>query len=359
MALQDTSTVSGTIQKYFEKSWMDRPQEDFKTPLANSKFLESATIPMHSGQYAEFRKFDHFTVETDTDDSPKTYKENTEPSSPVTQSASLVQVSFEMLADYVEIGNIAAASDPIDLIKKAKDGFYLLVRRKMHQVTNGHFVKGVVRVLNASDAIPPATTYLPQGFRVLYCGGVTSFNDLTPDNVFTMAVLKRARSLLANANVPRFANGRYACFIDEAVKDQLLEDPEFKDAVKRHEDKYQKAHVNGEIADHEGMTFVLQDDGYRCHLPDASGALTTRANSGNVHVAHVIGRNAAGYVDFGDKNVRRTLKPTFKVQDTSYTGTGPSIGWRIAFQGCVIDRKRGLNIAGTTRFDETVEDIVE
>ena len=89
MALTSLTTYSGSIQQYFETSWMDQPQEDFKTILANSSLLQKATIPAHKGQYAEFRKFTHFSVEaaSASDATPKTYTENVEPSSPVSNSA--------------------------------------------------------------------------------------------------------------------------------------------------------------------------------------------------------------------------------------------------------------------------------
>jgi len=362
MALTDTTTLLGTIQKYFETAWMDQPMESFRTPLCNSDKLQTASIPKNNGQYAEMRKFDHFTVEVEsaTDDSPKTYAENSEPTSPVSTSTTLIQIPFELFRDYIEVGAVQAATDPINLMKKYKALFFESVRRKCHQLTNGHMVKGVDRVMQSS-AIPPAATYLPQGFKTLFAGGVESYENLGADDVFTMRDLKRARSRLANAYVPRFPDGTYCCVIDEAVKDQLLDDVEFKDAVKRHEAMYEQTAGKGVLARHEGMSFMLQDDSYRCKLSSQSGSLTTRQNSGSVHLIHIFGPDAAGYVPFGGaKTLQRTkMKPAFKVQDISKTGTGPTIGYTLPFQAAVIDRRRGLNIAGTTRYDEPIDDVAE
>lgn len=357
MALTTISTVSGTIQKYFERSWMDLPQEDFRTPLANSQLLERAVIPRNKGQYAEFRTFDHLTIETNgTDDSPKTYGENAEPSSPLVLSASVVQVAFEMLADYLEIGNVADATDSTGLVKKGKEEMMLVVRRKIHRLTNDRCVKTITaNVLNASLSPSP----LPQPFKTLFASGAADYGELTSDSVHTMADYKRARSALRNSRAPGIFGSLYAAIIDEAIKDQLLDDPNFRDAAKRHEDMTQKAFGMGTMMDYEGMRWIIQDDAYRCALPAASGALTTRSDSGLVHVGHVLGKSAMGYVDFAGSNSlqRRTLRPQFKVQDISSTGTGPTIGWRMPYQAIVLNRNRGLNVAGTSRYNETVSDL--
>jgi len=362
MALTTISTVTATIQKFYEDSWMDLPQRFFMTPLANSGVLEVATIPKHAGQYAEFRTFDHLDVETNgTDDSPMTYGENAEPSAPLVLSATNKQVAFEMVSDYMEIGNVADATDPTGLIKKGKDEMFTMIPRKIHQLTNDRCVKPIVAtVLNASVSPTP----LPAPFKTIYGSSVNNFGALTPESVHTMADYKKARSLLRNLQVPGAFGELYAAFINEAIKDQLMEDSGFADYVKRHEDLGKKALVMGHLMDYKGMRWIMQDDAYRCALPAAAGALTTRLNTGNVHVAHVMGKGAMGYVDFGGNAaskdggvMRRTLRPKFKIQDISKTGTGPSVGYRMPYQACVLNRSRGVNIAGTTQFGQSIDDI--
>jgi N4-gp56 family major capsid protein len=379
MAAQLTTTLTGTIQKYFEKAWMDQPQEDFRSPLANDKHLDTATIPTNNGQYCEMRKFAHLTPTTQAavlltsgDDSPITYAENSEPASGLTSSTTVIQVPFELIRGYVDLGNVQTATDPIDLMRKFKDEMILYVRRMSHQITNGHFVKGIGISGTAgfmSASIPPASTYLPSGFKCMYAGGLAGFASMTADSVFTMADFKRATSAFGNANVPAYKDGYFAAFIDSAIRDQLLEDPEFKDAVKRHQDLWQKTAVDGQIAVIHGCRFILQDDPYRCNLPGIGGALlysgsalvTGRRNTGAVHVAHVLAPHAAAYVDFGGKGSiqRRTLSPTFKVQDISLTGTNTTVGFTVSFQASPIDRRRGINICGTTRFETSIDDLAD
>jgi len=362
MALTTISSLTGTIQKYFEQAWMDLPQTEFRTPLANSTILEKATLPKNSGTYAEFRIFDHFTVPTLTSvdgsggDTPKTYSENAEPSTPLALSASVFQVSFEMLAGYFEIGNIHAATDPVDIVAKTKEEMALFIRRMTHMLTNDRFVRAITaNVLNSSQSPTP----LPAPFKTIFANGVGSFGGLQADSFFTSLDFKRARMLLRNANVPGVFGDKYAAFVEEAILAQLQEDPTFKDQIKRHEDMLQKTMADGGYVDWEGMRFLLQDDGYRANLPAASGALTTRANGGAVHVAHILGKYSAGYVDFGGANTvqRRSLMPKWHVVDTSKTGTGPSVGFRMPYQAAVMDSLRGVNLAGTSAFDESIADI--
>lgn len=365
------SDLAGTIQKYFEDSWMDRPQEDFRTPMANSEYFESAKVPPNSGQFVEFRKFDHFTIETNgTDDTPKTYAESAtdtsnEPTTGLTLSSSTFRCGLEVIAHWAPLSNLVTDTDPTDLVRKVKDEFFLYVRRVIHRLTNDRCVKSLSEnALSASLGTIMGASNMPAPLKTIFAGGVNTFGDLTADSVFTMKDLKRARSLLRNRRVPGIdgkMGSPYVCFICEAIKDQLSEDPEFRDIVKRHQDWAGKVSKIGELlAEWEGLRFVLQDDDYRCKLPGAGGLLTTRSDAGSVLVAHVMGQNALGYVDFGGKGGerRRTLRPTFKVQDITKTGVGPTIGWRMYYQACVTDRVHGLNIAGTSRWVEDLDDIV-
>jgi N4-gp56 family major capsid protein len=371
MAFPVLSDITGSVQKYFEDSWMDRPQEDFRTPLANSNLLEKAVIPKNSGQYAEFRKFSHFTPETESgNDSPKTYAEssteaNNEPTTGVSLTASIFRVGLEVICHWSQLANLVTDTDPTDLVAKTKDEFFIMVRRILHRLTNDRAVRTVnYNALSSTLGTIMTSAAMPQAFKTIYAGGANSFGDLTEDSVITMADLKRARSLLRNRRVPgmKGMGTNYACILSEASKDQLLEDPTFRDIVKRHEDWAQKtAGIGDLLASWEGLDFYLQDDDYRANLPAAGGALTTREDDGKVLVAHILGKGAMGYVDFGSGGsvARRTLRPSFKVQDISKTGTGITVGWRMYYQACVTDRVRGLNLAHTSRFTEDIDDIAE
>jgi len=113
------------------------------------------------------------------------------------------------------------------------------------------------------------------------------------------------------------------------------------------------------MVDWEGCIFVEQDDPYRCHLPAAGGTLAVRRDTGAVHVCHILGKAALGYVEFGGKGsvARSRSMPSFHIVDTSKTGTGPSIGFRVPFQVAPMRSDWALNLAGTSQFNESIGDL--
>ena len=189
----------------------------------------------------------------------------------------------------------------------------------------------------------------------MYAGGADSFGDLTKQHVFSVEDFKRAKAALDGDGVPEVYDGKHVAIIDTAICNQLEADPYFRELVQR---GYKTSEVfgNAQIIDIYGLRFVIQHDEYRCNLASAGGALATRANAGAVHVAHVLGKGAFGYVDLGDAKTRsRLMRGTgFKVQDISKTGIETTIGYNVPFKVAVIDNDYGLNIAGCSNYDQTV-----
>jgi N4-gp56 family major capsid protein len=245
---------------------------------------------------------------------------------------------------------------------KTKEEFKLYVRRMSHMITNDRCVVPIVaNVLNAAQSPSP----LPAPFATIFAGA-NNFAGLTEGSLLTTGHIKRMVAIARNSGAPGAFGKLYAMVIDNAGLTQLSDDDDFLDVVKRHADMTGKALKEGDMIDWGGVRFVLQDDAYRCELNSEGGALTTRKNTGKVHVAHLLGKGAMGYVDFGGKAgkdgstgvQRRTLMPKFKVQDLSKTGTSFTIGWRIPFQACVLNNKRGLNIAYCSNYDETIDELI-
>lgn len=363
MALSSVTDINGSIQKYFEDAWMEMPQDDFKTPLAGSEYLDTATIPKNAGQYAEFRKFAHMTIEavSATDDTPKTYGENAEPTSARALSSTIFRVPLEIIPGYVELGGFHVATDPIDLVAKNKDEAILLIRRTVHRLTNGRAVKAITyNTVNADVGTAVGSGNVPSAFKSIFATGVEGFEDVLTDTFFTANDFKRAVAIMRNSRIPGVKGVQYVCFADNGVLATLSDDAEFRDSVKRHADMLGKYFASGDvIAEWEGCRFILQDDEYRCNLAASGGALTTRQDAGAVHVCTILGKHAMGYVDFGGSNTlaRRTLMPKWKVQDTSKTGTGPTVGWRMAYQAVPLDNTRGINVVGCVKYNEKITDI--
>lgn len=343
--------VAGAAQNYFKESWMNQERRKFRSPLASSELGMKASIPK-GGAYAQFRKFANFTVPTNgTDDGPKKYAESDgDPSSGRTQSATLVEVPIAEMRDFISLGNILRAVDVVDQIELSYKLFETQIQRWAHRWVNQAFVNGVSDTNSHTGG-----SYLPASLYTAYAGGAANFAALTRQQVFTVEDFKRAKAALVNDGVPEVSPGMHAAIIDNAICQQLESDPYFRECIMRGY-KISEAFGGAKTVDMYGLHFIIQDDPYRCKLASAGGALATRSDTGDVHVAHVIGKGAFGYVDLNDEKTMKRLMggAGFKVQDISKTGVELTIGYNVPFQAGVIDRAYGLNIAGCTNYDMTV-----
>lgn len=349
-----TSTMQGSVQKYYNAKMMNLPSRTFDTPLANSDSGLVATIPKHQGQFAEFRIIDRFspTPTSATDSTPITYDQSTEPTTGIGINARVIQVPLDEISDRISLGHFLTMTDPIDLVAMTFDQFVVLIRRYVHRLTNSAFVKA------PSDKNSFATGSLAAPFKTIYAGvgletGGGSFSDLTQASYFTMQDFINARSLLENGGVPR-VKGAYDATISDAIANQLMDDPGFRDVIKRHGSLTSSVFEQGKLPMYAGMRWKVQDDEYRTQLPESGGLIGNRSDTGRVHFAHVTGMESYGYVDLAGK---QRLSPKLKVQDITTTGINTTIGFRIPTKSSVINTDFGVNIAGTSKYYTTLANI--
>lgn len=359
MAKMDTTTLAGTIQAYLVKKFQEMGDREFQTPLANASFGEKAELVANNGTFAQFRVWQEFDVShtSATNHSPKEYGQNDEPADPMELEDELFQAGLSELAGYVSLGHIARATEPVNLTKKCQERFATWIRRELHRLVNTRFVR----------AFPAAVTNLdsqyvqaPKPFKTIYAGGRQTFGQLLGDDVITMPDIFRATAILRNSKAPAVRNDQYVCVIDNAGIEQLkLGDPLFRDLIKRFEDKSQQVFGYGKMIAYGGVYFVPQHDPYTCKLAAEGGALANRQDDGKVHVCHILGKGAFGYLDFGKPGTvqRRSLTPTFKTQDITVTGVNMTMATRMQAQAMVLNRDFGLNLAFTSAFDETFESL--
>jgi len=352
MAADNTTSLSGAVQKYFTRKLMSLPRRSFDTPLANNSNGVTATIPKNNGQFIEFRYFENFspTVTSASDSGPLTYDQSTEPSSGETFSATVLQAPLDEISHYISLGHFLVDTDPTELLSLAFDEFTTLVKRYVHRLTNDSFVNQPV------DKNSFATGTIPSPFKTIYAGNgyEGTYADLRESSYVTMNDFKIARSAMENGRVPKI-NGMYNAVISDAVKNQLMDDSkDFRDIVKRHGNLTSESFQNANLPTFEGFRWALQDDEYRSNLPEASGTAAARVDAGRVHWSHVFGKNAFGYVDLAGKS---RLKPKMKIQDITKTGIETTIGFRIPFKSHTLIRRHGLNIAGTTRYHTDIDSI--
>ncbi|WP_428412019.1 hypothetical protein [Pararhizobium sp.] len=333
-----TATIQA-VQNYWEKRWMDQDQRDWRTPLADNSLGIPATIPKNRGQYVEFRKFDHFGA-ADT-----LFAENAEPASGEALVTTTIQVPVKEMVAYVGLGNLLKMTDPIDLMNKCMDMLRVGFRRGAHRITNNALVNSFVETVHG-------VSFNNSPLPTMFAGNLAGFGSLVEDSYHTMMDFKRARSRMENDGVPKPFPEGYCAVISSAIRDQLMDDDEnFRDIIKRIPSQSMKTFGNLEMPVYEGLVWKIQDDEYRCNLLGDGGALATRADTGRVHVAHVLGKGAYGYVEIAGT---RRLSPQFKVQDITITGFETTIGARIPFMAGVLDPDFGINIAGTTKYYQGV-----
>lgn len=354
MAKMDTTKLAGTIQAYMIKKFQEMGDREFKTPLANASFAETAELVSNNGTFASFRVWQEFDVShtSATNHSPKEYGENDEPSAAMELSDTVFQAGLSELAGFVSLGHIARATDPVNLTMKSQERFATWLRRELHRLVNTRFVR----------VFPTAVTNLdsqfveaPKPFKTIFAGGVTNFANLRADGFIQMADIFRAAAILRNSKAPTIKNDQYVCVIDNAGIEQLkLGDANFRDLIKCSEDKSGSVFGAGKMISYGGVYFVPQNDQYACALAAEGGTLANRQDGGKVHVAHVLGRGAFGYLDFGKAGTvqRRSLTPTFKTQDITVTGVNMTMALRMQAQAMTLNRDFGLNLAFTTEFDE-------
>lgn len=353
--------LEGAIQKWIDKNMMDLKQEDYMTPLANPSDGVVGTLPEHSGQSIEFRYFDHFTVtpESATDDSPKQWTPSEEPTTGQSLTATSKILPIAELVDSIGLQKFLLKTDPIDILNKTKIQLRTLIRRMVHQHTNSALVQGQVAVTSAvtdghTDLNTSVGANLPGGFNAIYAGGVDNFSDLTETSYYTMEFLSQGRTRLENSGIQTFPDGTYHCVLEHSVKEQLAQDDAgFRDIVKRHESTAKDVFHMAKLPAFNGITFILQHDGYRCNTPASGGTLAARQNGGRVQVSHLYGPQSYGYIALGGKN---PTKPTFRVTDFTLTGIKMDIAFRIPVRSTVFNANRGLNLAGTTNYYKTVAD---
>jgi len=351
----NVSTIDGAIQKYLRAEFMNRTQEDYETPLANPADGVPGTIPKNMGQAVQFRYFDHFAVETESgNDSPKQFTPEEEPASGKTLTATTTIVPLAETVAKISLPNWSIKTDLSNLMTVTTKNMMTLIRRTQHQLVNDSMVRGITALPNNSDGPPYGFGSLPQPFPTIYAGG-GDFSDLTEGSLHTMDTWLRAKSALQNSGVQTFTDGTYHACISHGVKEQLMkDDANFRDIIKRIESLSKEAFQRGTLPIYNGITWKLQHDSYKSDLPASGGVLATRKNSGRVDVGHLYAPDSFGYAAMGSHNI---LVPRFKTQDITVTGTVTTVGFRIPFRALVFNTNRGVNVAGTTNFYETIANI--
>lgn len=363
----NVGALEGALQRYVNGKWMDLPQNELTTPLLNTKYLETASLPLHNGSVIEFRRFGRLPMvpESATSDSPKEFLVDEDPPERLTMNAEVFRCGPSFLKTVVQIKPGGLLHDVTQIAVKVEEELRIWTRRMTHRLVNDRFVRPNTKTLSDVDGNDVPQEKRPKPFRTMLAGGLGAWGNLNANSVLTMADFRRAAAILENSKAPTFG-GRYVVFCSPGVIAQLAnEDKQFRYLLEKSQDKTTlKWGEHTQITWDERLIFVPIDDWYACDLPEQGGSLVNRRDSGMVHVCHMMGKKAAAYLDWGgggnEKGAyinRRALTPKLKVQDITTTGTLKTLGVTQSAQAMTLNDQWGLNLAGITHFAETTTDV--
>ena len=330
------------VERYLEKKFLER--RDWEAVLANTAYLSDRGIPTQEGQYIKFTRLGRFrrpeNVQLDT-----SAHEIADPASGATMDTTVLQVPLEFLHEYISIGRIAQMTSWIDLDQWAEEDLPTALKRRMHELVQNAFVVGRMApgvwasdgtASTAFDASAEATVSLYgssftfQAAPKFYANGRANFADVEASDRLTWEDLAKIHTKLSLAGAMKI-DGAFCAFISEAVKNDLMQQDKYFEAAIRGWSAGGKSLVNWQITKYRGWHFIIDDEPFT----EDFGAEGVRASWGQVHSVICTGKNAAAFINLGNK--RTKFKPTFKVQDISKTGKEKTIGYTVPFQAAVLN----------------------
>jgi hypothetical protein len=333
------------VEEYLIKSFLER--RDYDTVLANSNVLQTFRIPDQAGQYCKCTRKNRFRIPETVDSANPT----ADPASGITMGGVTVKFPMEYIHEYVPISTIASWTSWIDLEEWAKEDMPVAMMRRFHQLTQnaakvGRYTPGkwaadgtASTAFDVTAQTTPTIDGVSFTFEPLvayFTGNKKQFAQVQPEDRHTMADYERARVRLALAGAPK--DGKYYdAFISESVQSDLMKDDEYFSAVVR---AFKGDGLReGVLGTYKGIRWHIDDEPFT----EGFGAGGIRAVNGQIHTSILMGKGAMAYTKLGSKS---TLKPTYKVQDTSITGKETTIGYTIPFQVAVANADFGCTITG-------------
>lgn len=346
--LDTVTNTAGTtkvlVEEYLEKKYL--AEREYETPLAQSAYGSARNLPERSGQHVKFTRRNKLRL-------PEVAKLSTDPLSDATLSYEQKLVPIEFINDHTSISVLTQQTAWIDLAKDFRELTGEAIMRYLNRAVQAAFLGGRYKpgYRNASgvtvgDATYPhfwtstEAAYSPSwggtftfeaGFKS-YTAGRTQFSDLLASDYVKMDDFRRMRVKLAT-NGAKMVGGKYIAAISEAIQADLERDDEyFRMAIRN--GKASDKLINGEIVDYAGFKWVKQDEPWILATHADGGDGTKLEADGKIHVAHVFGQDAFGYLRLGGKNAS---KPQFKLQDLTTTGKVITLGYVLPFQAMMLN----------------------
>lgn len=323
------------VERYLDKRFLER--REWETILANTNLLSDRGIPVQDGQFIKLTRLNRFRRPEHVD----LTNETADPASGASMATEVIQVPLEFIHEYIELGKIASMTSWIDLEQWADEDLPMALKRRMHELVQNAFIVGRyqpgkydsngVATTAFDTTVEKTVTLYGQSFTFqeapkFYANGRASFADLQPSDRVTWGDIHGAVTRM------RLAGATDICMVcSQSVINDLMESDTFFQAAIRGLDQNSLRTWKAPTM-YGGVTIKVDDEPFTENF----GAENVRASWGPIHSIILTGKNAAAFVNHGNK--RTKLKPTFKVQDISKTGKSKTIGYTVPFQAAVLNR---------------------
>ena len=267
---------------YYERKLLAYVKEN----LVSLNYGQKFSLPKNSGRTAVFTAFEPLPVNT----TPITFQPT--PAQGASISTRQVSVNVEEYGNYIDLDDFTDITSFVPILDNAID----------------------LLAYNAQQTIEHvAIKELTNGTNVIYAHKVADRNALDGTKNLSKEDIRRAVNLLERANIPKFSDGYYVCFIHPDKLLDLFTDSELIALASVSKDYLEK----GIVGTFAGVKFISTTA-----LP-----IVKNATNKDVYSTLVIGQSAYGIVDV-DGN---TLQTTFTNLDK--LGRVKTVGWR-AFFAC-------------------------
>ena len=281
--MNTTATLPVESQTFYDRTLLKR----MLPALVFMRFAQKKAIPHKSGKKINFRRYTPLA------------KATTPLTEGVTPEGSSLQVD-EVEATLKQYGDFVEISDVLDLTGIDDN------------LTEACEVLGEQGGATLNDV---TCTEICSGTNVQYAGGVEGTANIT--SKITEEEIKKAVRTLKRANAPMI-DGSYIGIIDPDISYDIQNLPLWQDVS-----KYSggKAIMDGEIGKLGGVRFIETTE--------------TLVKDGNIHCAMIIGKDAYGAVDLGNKNSKQ--KPRIIVKPFGSGGTTDPLdqrqtaGWKAMY----------------------------
>ena len=281
--MNTTATLSAENQTFYDKVLLKR----MLPALVFMRFAQKKAIPHRSGKKINFRRFTPLAKAT----TPLTEGVTPEGSS---LHVDEVEATMKQYGDFVEI------TDVLDLTGKDP------------VLTETCELLGEQSGATLNDV---TCAEICSGTNVQYAGGVEGTANVTAK--ITEEEIKKAARTLKKANAPKI-DGSYIGIIDPDIAYDIQNLPLWQDVS-----KYSggKAIMEGEIGKIGGVRFIETTE--------------TLVKEGKIHCAMIIGKDAYGAVDLGNKDAKQ--KPHIIVKPFGSGGTTDPLdqrqtaGWKAMY----------------------------